>query len=116
MDSLDFLLLLPVELFIQIANELSFRQRLALALDTDYFGFMFMLTEIWSMSIPNLVLEDVEIISSTHNPKSLLAALEFLIPTNAIKRFSIDINDKVLPWSDGDILNMIRIHTSLPPS
>jgi hypothetical protein len=70
---------------------------------------MFMLTEIWSMSIPNLVLEDVEIISSAHNPKSLLAALEFLIPKNAIKIFSVDINDKVLPWSDGDILNMIRI-------
>jgi hypothetical protein len=78
------LLLLPVELFIQIANELSFRQRLTLALDTDFFDFMFMLTEIWSMSIPNLVSEDVEIKSSAHNPKSFLAALEFLIPKNAI--------------------------------
>jgi hypothetical protein len=56
-----------------------------------------------------LYIEDVEIKSSAHNPKSFLAALEFLIPTNAIKRFSVDINDKVLPWSDGDILSMIRI-------
>jgi hypothetical protein len=59
------LLLLPVELFIKIANELSFRQMLTLALNTDYFGFMFMLTEIWSMSITNLVLENVEIKSSS---------------------------------------------------
>jgi hypothetical protein len=56
-----------------------------------------------------LYIEDVEIKSSAHNPKSFLAALEFLIPTNAIKIFSVDINDKVLLWSDGDILNMIRI-------
>jgi hypothetical protein len=43
------LLYLPLELFIDIANRLTFTEKLSLAQDTAYFGFMFHCPEIWSM-------------------------------------------------------------------
>jgi hypothetical protein len=48
--------LLPLELFLHIANELSFVQKLEMALDTASFGFMFLLPELWSILISNLVI------------------------------------------------------------
>jgi hypothetical protein len=48
--------LLPLELFLQIANELKFAQKLEMALDTASFGFMFLLPELWSMFFSNLVI------------------------------------------------------------
>jgi hypothetical protein len=103
------LLLLPVELFIQIANELSFRQRLVMANDTANFGFMFLLPELWSMLLANLSVGNVEIKSSFQNPKEILFALESAIPKNTIKTLSIDISHVCFLWRDGDIISLIRI-------
>jgi hypothetical protein len=103
------LLLLPVELFSKITNELNFIQKLEMALDTTYFGFMFMLPELWSISPPPLSLGNVEVKTSSHKPKRFLSTLESSIPKNSIRTVSIDTSFDSLFWSTDHILDLIRI-------
>jgi hypothetical protein len=80
-----------------------------MALDPSYFGFMFMLPELWSFFIAILAVGNVEIKSSSHIPKSFLSTLESSIPKNAIKTIIIDLTYENQIWSENDILSLIRV-------